>query len=317
MQHVILFNMAELLDEQEVSTIHRTFMAIADKDGYITHAALKTALTRPRFSSFQVRQESLNRIMKACDFDQDGVLEVKEVEMACREMKLTASEERIWKAFQKYDRNGDGFITADEIAAELLSEIAEKDTPEESKARELVREINPQLAALAQSPESKAAPLPEALAARLAHAWDVVYDDNKLETVASYYDLPLPEFRVSGRKLRIAKLVERRCPLVTPAEAETLAAVKEIIAEVDINHDGRIDYTEFLKLWHNDVPFNESLVTPSGPVVPEDQVEQPPVFFAVSQAQRDEHALVVELISSWAPANVVALIWGYAWEPLR
>merc|ERR1711997_1176485 len=68
------------------------------------------------------------------DLDGDGKLSYKELKLTTVHAKLKDKEERIWRSFAKFDLNGDGYVSKDEIAA-----VLGKDS---SEAKEIIAEVD-------------------------------------------------------------------------------------------------------------------------------------------------------------------------------
>lgn len=109
-----LYMMGQMLNPSEIVEIRDLFVKI-DKDGNgsITidemRKGLKEHLGRAR------NEEELISIMENADVDGDGEIDYNEFIAATININQTDMNERIWKVFQKFDIDGSGYITADEV----------------------------------------------------------------------------------------------------------------------------------------------------------------------------------------------------------
>lgn len=72
----------------------------------------------------QLNKETAEEIMNVfnkLDADKNGSIEYTEFIAATMTQKMYLKEEKIYQAFKLFDKNGDGFITADEIKEVLGS----------------------------------------------------------------------------------------------------------------------------------------------------------------------------------------------------
>jgi len=134
-KNAILNMMTDSLGADEIKQLKATFEAIDENgDGTITMAEMKKAMSKPGAELKGITEDELARLMKMADVDGDGALSYKELLSTCVNRKLAAKEERIWDTFCKLDLNGDGRISAEEIAKALGDDS--------KKALELVAEVD-------------------------------------------------------------------------------------------------------------------------------------------------------------------------------
>jgi calcium-dependent protein kinase len=132
----VLNLMTDYLGPAEIAQLKATFQALDEnKDGKISVAEMKRAMNRPTgLAELKgITEEELLRIMTVADADGDGALSYEELLQTAINRKLVAKEERLYEAFCKFDLNGDGRVTLEEIAKAL---------GDPSKAKELIAEVD-------------------------------------------------------------------------------------------------------------------------------------------------------------------------------
>jgi len=127
--------MSDSLSETEIANLKKTFSAIdVNGDGVITVTEMKNAINQwGNDVKVKADHENLLKLMKVADVNGDGQLSYEELLMTCVQRKLNNKEERLWEAFRKFDLDGDGKITIDEI---------EKVLGPNSGAKELIAEVD-------------------------------------------------------------------------------------------------------------------------------------------------------------------------------
>merc|ERR1719311_2026321 len=107
--HVI----ASQLGEAQIKALRDTFTAL-DKngDGLLTAAEMKEGLTKAGLKEIP---EDLQQILKEVDSDGSGVIDYTEFLAATLDEKVYLAEDVCWQAFRRFDLDGDGKITKDEI----------------------------------------------------------------------------------------------------------------------------------------------------------------------------------------------------------
>jgi len=134
-KQAVLSVMTHTLSEDDVTALKRSFAEMDENgDGEITVDELKKAMSKQTgLFKGELKGDEVQRILKMADVNGDGVLNFQELMMTCVSRKLKNKEERLWEAFCKLDLNGDGKITAQEIA----SVVEDKD-----KAAALIAEVD-------------------------------------------------------------------------------------------------------------------------------------------------------------------------------
>jgi len=134
-KQAVLSVMTTTLSEDDVAALKKSFTEMDENgDGEITVDELKRAMTKHSgLFKGELKSDEVQRILKMADVNGDGVLNFQELMMTCVSRKLQNKEERLWEAFCKLDLNGDGKITAEEIA----SVVEDKD-----KAAALIAEVD-------------------------------------------------------------------------------------------------------------------------------------------------------------------------------
>jgi len=131
----VLNVMTDFLGPTEIAQLRATFRALDENlDGRITAAELKKAMNKPGGAELRgISEEDLVRLMSVADADGDGALSYEELLHTALNRKLMAKEERLYEAFLRFDLNGDGRVTLDEIGRAL---------GDPSKAKELIAEVD-------------------------------------------------------------------------------------------------------------------------------------------------------------------------------
>jgi len=111
--HVI----ASQLGESQIKALRDTFIALdGNGDGLLTAAEMKEGLMTCGLKDIP---PDLQQIMDSIDSDGSGVIDYTEFLAASLDKKVYMAEDVCWQAFRIFDRNGDGKIDKDEIAAML------------------------------------------------------------------------------------------------------------------------------------------------------------------------------------------------------
>jgi len=134
-KQAVLTMMTHTLTDDDISALKKTFVEMDENgDGIISVDELKKAMNKHTgIFKDEMKQVDIENIMKMADVNGDGALNFEELMMTCVSRKLKNKEERLWEAFCKLDLNGDGKITAQEIA----SVVEDKD-----KAAALIAEVD-------------------------------------------------------------------------------------------------------------------------------------------------------------------------------
>lgn len=110
--HVI----ANQMSENQIKALRDVFMGLDNNgDGLLTIKELKEGLEK---AGMEVSAD-LQKIMEDVDSDGSGVIDYTEFLAATLDKKLYLQEDVCWQAFRVFDRDGDGKISREEIAAIL------------------------------------------------------------------------------------------------------------------------------------------------------------------------------------------------------
>jgi calcium-dependent protein kinase len=111
--HVI----ASQLSEEKIKSLRETFMTLDDNgDGLLTIVELKEGLAKCNLTDIPA---DLQEILDDVDSDGSGVIDYTEFLAATLDKKVYMQEDVCWSAFRLFDRDGDGKITAAELAVVL------------------------------------------------------------------------------------------------------------------------------------------------------------------------------------------------------
>jgi len=119
----VLDVMTDLLTDAEVANLQKTFKSIdKDGDGQITAEELRKAVETQIDSEHKGEDmKNFEEIIQMADLDGDGKLSYKELLATSVQRKMKLKEERMFAAFEKFDKDKNGFITAEELI-ELMAE---------------------------------------------------------------------------------------------------------------------------------------------------------------------------------------------------
>lgn len=111
--HVI----AGQMSEDQVKNLREIFTALDDNgDGQLTVSEIKDGMQKAGIKEIP---PDLQQIMEQVDVDGSGIIDYTEFLAATLDKKLYLDEAVVWRAFQVFDRDGDGFISQDELKAVL------------------------------------------------------------------------------------------------------------------------------------------------------------------------------------------------------
>ncbi|EXB26550.1 Calmodulin-like protein 11 [Morus notabilis] len=131
--------MAETLTENQIAEFREAFCLIdRDSDGFITMEELISIIQsldeRPKREEIQ---EMINDV--DCDCDGNGTIDFDEfLNIMARKMKENVAEE-LKEAFKVFDRNQDGYISANELRQVMIN-LGERLTHEE--AEQMIKEAD-------------------------------------------------------------------------------------------------------------------------------------------------------------------------------
>ncbi|PON75231.1 Parvalbumin [Parasponia andersonii] len=104
---------AESLSEEEIAGLREMFTAMdTDSSGAITFDELKAGLRR--YGS-TMKDTEIRDLMEAADVDNSGTIDYGEFIAATVHLNKLEREEHLIAAFRKFDKDGNGYITVDEI----------------------------------------------------------------------------------------------------------------------------------------------------------------------------------------------------------
>jgi len=108
------------LNEDQIKKLRETFMMLdGNGDGLLSAAEMKEGLAKAGLKDIP---PDLQQILEDVDSDGSGVIDYTEFLAATLDAREYLKEDVCWSAFRVFDRNGDGKITADELAAVLENE---------------------------------------------------------------------------------------------------------------------------------------------------------------------------------------------------
>ncbi|XP_075591055.1 uncharacterized protein LOC142597941 [Dermatophagoides farinae] len=87
-------------------------------------------------------EAELNELMNDVESNNSGVIDFKDfLQLMVRKMKETDTEEELIEAFQVFDREGNGYISAQELR-HVMTQLGERLTPEEADLMIAEADIN-------------------------------------------------------------------------------------------------------------------------------------------------------------------------------
>ncbi|XP_023234289.1 calmodulin-alpha-like isoform X2 [Centruroides sculpturatus] len=127
--------MANELTEEQIAELREAFSVFdKDGDGYVTTEELGTVM---RSLGQNPTDAELHDMIKEVDIDGSGSIDFPEfLTLMAKKMKEAVDEDEIMEAFRLFDKNGDGYIDANELRSAMKS-LGEKLTAEETE--EMIR----------------------------------------------------------------------------------------------------------------------------------------------------------------------------------
>ncbi|XP_066369148.1 calmodulin-like [Miscanthus floridulus] len=130
--------MAEHFTEEEITAFKEVF-ALFDKnsDGFITSEELGTVM---KSLGQNLTGSKLQDMIMEVDADGNGTIEFPEfLNLMAHKLKDTDSEEEVKEAFEMFDKDRDGYISAAELR-DMMANLGEQLTDEE--VREMIQEAD-------------------------------------------------------------------------------------------------------------------------------------------------------------------------------
>ncbi|CAD6206422.1 unnamed protein product [Miscanthus lutarioriparius] len=130
--------MAEHFTEEEIAAFKEVF-ALFDKnsDGFITSEELGTVT---KSLGQNLTGNELQDMIMEVDADGNGTIEFPEfLNLMAHKLKDTDSEEEVKEAFEMFDKDQDGYISAAELR-DMMANLGEQQTDEEVKG--MIREAD-------------------------------------------------------------------------------------------------------------------------------------------------------------------------------
>jgi calcium-dependent protein kinase len=100
------------MSQKEIGGLVEIFNQLdADEDGELSFEEFQAGISQLNPKTAEELKEVFNQL----DADKNGSINYTEFIAANMSQKMYLKEEKIYQAFKLFDKNGDGFITADEI----------------------------------------------------------------------------------------------------------------------------------------------------------------------------------------------------------
>ncbi|CAA7054316.1 unnamed protein product [Microthlaspi erraticum] len=127
---------AEGLAEEEVKDLKTRFKDMdIDQSGSITYGELRAGLSIPEK---ELSMNEAKQLMEAADLDGNGRMDIEEFVSATMERQILDKDENVHKAFQHFDKDGNGYITKDELERVMM----EHGVRGEPNAKEMISEAD-------------------------------------------------------------------------------------------------------------------------------------------------------------------------------
>ncbi|KAG6484626.1 calcium-dependent protein kinase 26-like [Zingiber officinale] len=126
---------AESLSEEEIAGLREMFQAMdTDNSGSITFDELKAGLRR--YGS-TLKDTEIRDLMEAADIDNSGTIDYGEFIAATIHLNKLEREEHLLVAFSYFDKDGSGYITADE-----LQQACKEHNMADASLEDVIREVD-------------------------------------------------------------------------------------------------------------------------------------------------------------------------------
>eukprot|EP00800_Vazella_pourtalesii_P021360 TRINITY_DN78_c2_g1_i1.p1 TRINITY_DN78_c2_g1~~TRINITY_DN78_c2_g1_i1.p1 ORF type:complete len:322 (-),score=75.71 TRINITY_DN78_c2_g1_i1:941-1858(-) len=200
-----------------------------DHDGFITKSELSEAM---KILGHNLTEEEVETMIKDADKNGDNKVDFDEFVAIMKQMAEMASSERIKELaemFKNFDKDGDGKITFDELKEELRN-IG--DFKSDKEILQMIREVD--------------------------------LDKNgtiEFNEFAIYFDKQIGDMQTRREEMKITfntfdingdgfiTFEELKTVFSSLGEEMDVENMKHMIQKVDLNHDGKLDFCEFTKLW--------------------------------------------------------------------
>mmetsp|Transcript_38327 Transcript_38327/g.101536 ORF Transcript_38327/g.101536 Transcript_38327/m.101536 type:complete len:499 (+) Transcript_38327:91-1587(+) len=127
------------LSDSQIKNLRETFQALDNNgDGLLTSAEMKDGLEKAGLKDIPA---DLQDIMKNVDADGSGVIDYTEFLAATLDKKLYMAEDMCWRAFARFDQNGDGKISVQELA-EVLKDSDVSNLVGGQSAQEIMTQVD-------------------------------------------------------------------------------------------------------------------------------------------------------------------------------
>lgn len=125
--------------EDQVALLRETFLTLdIDDDGFVTHDEIFTALSQAGLSV----PHDLEAIVGEVDQNRTGAINYTEFIAATLDESHYLREDRCWAAFLLFDRDGDGFISQEELETTLGDPDALRLSTDPKEVSEILRETD-------------------------------------------------------------------------------------------------------------------------------------------------------------------------------
>jgi len=137
MKKVALAVVAQLLPDHKVESLQNVFRALdKDGDGSLSAGEIRIGLER---EGLEIPDDLLD-ILNKVDCNASGKIDYTEFVASCLD-KIYNQEDILWAAFRRFDLNGDGKITREELQTVLASDTVES-TLGMDKIQDIIREVD-------------------------------------------------------------------------------------------------------------------------------------------------------------------------------
>lgn len=118
-QASLTFIVSQLVTNKEKEQLQKVFIALdSDKDGKVSREDLVRGF-RSYFGDTYPAEDQISAIMAQTDIDNSGYIDLTEFVIATIDKKVLLSKERLMAAFNLFDQDGNGSISADEVRCVL------------------------------------------------------------------------------------------------------------------------------------------------------------------------------------------------------